>query len=75
MLEYIDKGKEASKPPPPLHIEKTVGETMTHIPKGAFKKDSQNPNARVSHNYSVVDYLTQTPYEMSSLEGLQSFSS
>jgi hypothetical protein len=46
MLESAEKGKEASNPSPPLHIEKTMGETMTHIPKGAFKKASHNPNAR-----------------------------
>jgi hypothetical protein len=30
-----EKGKEAKNPPLPLQIEKTLGETMTHIPKGA----------------------------------------
>jgi hypothetical protein len=42
------KGKEDENLPLPLHIEKTLGETMTHIPKGAFKKASHNPNARAS---------------------------
>ena len=32
-----EKGKEAEIPSLPLHIEKTLGETMTRIPKGAFK--------------------------------------
>jgi hypothetical protein len=41
-----EKGKEAENPPLPLQIEKTLGETMTCIPKGAFKKASYNPNAR-----------------------------
>jgi hypothetical protein len=41
-----EKGKEAEIPSLPLQIEKTLGETMTCIPKGAFKKDSHNPNAR-----------------------------
>jgi hypothetical protein len=45
---------------------------MTHIPKGVFKKASHNPNARVAHNYSVVEYLSQTPCAMSSLEVLRS---
>jgi hypothetical protein len=32
-----EKGKEAEIPSLPLQIEKTLGETMTRIPKGAFK--------------------------------------
>jgi hypothetical protein len=50
MSESSEKGKEASNPPPPLHIEKTVGETMTHIPKGEFKKASHNPITWDAHN-------------------------
>jgi hypothetical protein len=72
MIESVEKGKEASNPPPPLQIEKTVGETMTHIPKGAFKKASHNLNARAAQNYSIVEDLAQTPCAMSSLEVLQS---
>jgi hypothetical protein len=49
-----------------------LGETMTHIPKGAFKKSSHNPNARAAHNYSVVEDLSKTPCAMSTLEVLQS---
>jgi hypothetical protein len=45
---------------------------MTHIPKGAFKKASHNPNARATQNYSVVEDLSQTPCAMSALEVLQS---
>jgi hypothetical protein len=70
MHESAEKGKEASNPLPPLHIEKTMGETMTHIPKGVFKKDSHNPNARAAQNYYVVEDLAQTPCAMSSLEVL-----
>jgi hypothetical protein len=33
----FEKGKEDELPSLPLQIEKTLGETMTHIPKGAFK--------------------------------------
>jgi hypothetical protein len=40
-----EKGKEAELPSLPLQIEKTLGEMMTRIPKGAFKKYSHNPNA------------------------------
>jgi hypothetical protein len=68
-----EKGKEVEIPSLPLQIEKMLGETMTHIPKGAFKRASHNPNARAAQNYSVVEYLSQTPCAMSTLEVLQSF--
>jgi hypothetical protein len=48
--ESVEKGKEATNPLTPLQIEKSVGETMTHIPKGAFKKASHNSNVRVAQN-------------------------
>jgi hypothetical protein len=70
-----EKGKEANLPSLPLQIEKTLGETMTHIPKGTFKKASHNPNARAAQNYSVVEDLSQTPCAMSALEVLQRFPS
>jgi hypothetical protein len=63
-----EKGKESELPSFPLQIEKTLGETMTCIPKGAFMKSSHNPNARADHNYSVVEDLSQTPCVMSALE-------
>jgi hypothetical protein len=44
----VEKGKEVESPYVPLEIEKKTGETMTRIPKEAFKKTSHNPNARVS---------------------------
>jgi hypothetical protein len=72
MPRSSEKNKEAEIPPLPLHIEKTLGETMTRIPKGAFKKYSHNPNARATQNYSVVEDLSQTPCAMSALEFLQS---
>jgi hypothetical protein len=75
MSESVEKGKEAMNPPTPLQIEKAVGEMMTHIPKGVFKKASHNPNVRAAQNYSVVEDLAQTPCVMSSLEVLQSFPS
>jgi hypothetical protein len=56
-----DKGKEAEIPSLPLQIEKTLGETMTHIPKGAFKRASHNPNARATQNYSVVEDFVTNP--------------
>jgi hypothetical protein len=75
MSKSNEKGKEATNPLVPLHIEKTMGETMTRIPKGALKKDSHNPNMRAAQNYFVVEYLAQTPCTMSTLEVLQSFPS
>jgi hypothetical protein len=68
-----EKGKEAEIPSLPLQIEKTLGETMTCIPKGEFKQASHNPNTRATQNYSVVEDLSQTPCAMFSLEVLQSF--
>jgi hypothetical protein len=73
--DTFEKGKEDKNPPLPLHIEKTLGETMTSIPKGVFKKYSYNPNARATQNYSVVEDLSQTPCAMSALEVLQIFPS
>jgi hypothetical protein len=52
------KGKEVDPPSLPLQIEKTLGETMTRIPKGAFKKASHNPNSRAARNYFVVEDLS-----------------
>jgi hypothetical protein len=75
MPNTSEKGKEAENPSVPLQIERTMGETMTRIPKGAFKKASHNPNVRAAQNYSVVEDLSQTPCAMSSLEVLQSFPS
>jgi hypothetical protein len=69
-----EKGKEVDLPSLPLQIEKMLGETMTRIPKGAFKKSSHNPNTRATQNYSVVEDLSQTSCAMSALEVLQSCS-
>jgi hypothetical protein len=44
----FEKGKEAEIPSLPLQIEKMLGKIMTRIPKGAFKKASQNPNTRAA---------------------------
>jgi hypothetical protein len=73
MPNTAEKGKEAENLSVPLQIEKMMGETMTHISKGAFKKDSHNMNARATHNYSMVEDLLETPCAMSTLEVLQSF--
>jgi hypothetical protein len=71
--KYVKKGKEATNPPVPLQIEKMMGETMTCIHKGAFKKSYHNPNTRATHKYSMVKDLAQTPCVISTLEVLQSF--
>jgi hypothetical protein len=70
MMEFVERGKESTNPLTPLHIEKAVGEMITHIPKGVFKKASHNPNTKASQNYSIVEYLEHTPCVMSTLEFL-----
>jgi hypothetical protein len=69
------KGKEYELPSLPLQIEKNLDKTLTGISKGTFKKSSHNPNTRAAQNYFVVEYLSQTPCAMSSLEVLQIFPS
>jgi hypothetical protein len=45
---------------------------MPHMPKGVYKRALHNPNSRATQNYSIVEYLAQSPCAMSSLEVLQS---
>jgi hypothetical protein len=73
--ESVEKVKDATNPLTPLQIEKVMGETMTPIPKGVFKKASHNPNVRATQNYSVVEDLAQNPSTMSTMEVLQIFPS
>jgi hypothetical protein len=68
--ESAEKGKEASNPSNPLQIENTLGENMTCIPKGVFKKASHEPNKRATQNYSIMEDLTQNPCAMFALEVL-----
>jgi hypothetical protein len=59
-------------PPPletPLHIKNP--KPMSHILKGVLKLSAHNHNARVAQNYSIVEYMGQTPCVMSALEVLQ----
>ena len=70
-MEAPKKGKSIGETSNPPMIEKPV-ETMPKIPKGVFKKTLHNPNDRAAANYSVVEYLSQTPCVMSALEVLQS---
>ena len=71
-----DLGKELAPLESPLHFEKPVEKPKVapHIPKGFLKRSEHNPNARVAHNYSVVEDLGHTPCVMSALEVLQSSS-
>jgi hypothetical protein len=62
-----EKGIEDKIPSLPLQIEKTLCQTMTHIPKCAYKKASHKQNARATQNYFVVEDLSQTPCAMSAL--------
>jgi hypothetical protein len=57
MSKYVDKGKEVTNQSTPLQIEKAVGETMIHIPKGSFKKDSHNPNTRATQKHFFMEDL------------------
>jgi hypothetical protein len=49
-----------------------LGETMTHIPKGALKNTLTTQMQGLPKNYFVVEDLSQTPCAKSSLEVLQS---
>jgi hypothetical protein len=63
---------ESPPPPPPkttLQIEKP--EPPPRISKGVLKRSTHNPNARVAHNYSIVEDLGQTPCAMLVLEVIQ----
>jgi hypothetical protein len=73
--ESAKKGKEAINSTVSLQIKNTSGEIMTHIPKGAFKKDSHNLNVRATQKYFVVEDFSQTPCWMYALDVLQSYPS
>ena len=55
----LDLGKEPTPPESPLCIEKLTDkpEVPPCIPKGVLKCSGHNPNARATHNYSVVKDL------------------
>ena len=44
---------------------------MPKIPKCIFKKEFHSQNSRAASNYSMVEYLAQTPCAMSTLEVIQ----
>jgi hypothetical protein len=62
-----------SQPVGPLQIEEPSLDTVFFPPKGVLPRSTHNPNARVAHNYSIVEDLTQTPCAMSALEVLRCF--
>lgn len=55
-----------------LHIEQPSAGYIPWILKGSAKRTTINPNVRVSHNYSIIENVTQIPCAMSALEVLQS---
>jgi hypothetical protein len=56
---------------PPLMIPHPNTETPLRIPRIPLCRNVHNPQARVAHNYSLVDDLAQSPAAMSVLEVLQ----
>ena len=57
----------------PLSIEKPTLDMIFFPPKSTLRKAVFNPNARAAQFYNVVEYLTQAPCTMSTLEVIQSF--
>jgi len=62
-------------PPPtgPLQIERPISDNILRPPKGMIHKAIFIPNARVAHNYNIVEDLVQEPCAMSTFEVLQHF--
>jgi hypothetical protein len=56
---------------PPLMIPHPNTDTPLCIPRIPLRRNVTNPQARVAHNYSLVDDLAQSPAAMSVLEVLQ----
>jgi hypothetical protein len=56
---------------PPLMIPCPNTETPLRIPRIPLRRNVNNPQARATHNYSLVDDLAQSPATMSVLEVLQ----
>jgi hypothetical protein len=67
-IESKMKDKESKKESNSLHIEKPMAKRMPRILKVVYKWSSHNLNAREAQNYSIVEYLEQTPCVISSLE-------
>jgi hypothetical protein len=58
---------------PPLVIPRPSTEPPLRIPRIPLCKNVHNPQARATHNYSLVDDLAQSLDTMSVLEVLQTF--
>ena len=58
---------------PPLVIPRPSAEPPLRIPRIPLRRNVHNPQARATHNYSLVDDLAQSPTAMSVLEVLQTF--
>jgi hypothetical protein len=56
---------------PPLVIPRPFAEPPLRIPRIPLRRNVHNPQARVAHNYSLVDDLAQSLAVMSVLEVLQ----
>jgi hypothetical protein len=65
-----NSGLEAPPPPPETNLQIQKPEPPLCIPKGVLKHSTHNPNARSTHNYSIVEDLGQTRCTMSTLEVL-----
>jgi hypothetical protein len=55
---------------PPLVIPFPCAEPPLRIPRIPLRRNVHNPQARETHNYSLVDDLAQSPTAMSVLEVL-----
>jgi hypothetical protein len=71
--ESTPTSTEATSTPtgPPLMIPRPSAEPPLRIPRIPLHRNVHNPQARASHNYSLVDDLAQSPAAMSVLEVLQ----
>ena len=56
----------------PLSIENPTLDMILRPPKSTLRKDVFNTNAQAAQFYNMVEYLTQAPCVMSTLEVLQS---
>jgi len=65
--------KDSLAPPTstrPLTLDRSV-ELVYRPLKGVFHKETHNPSVWTAQHYSIVEYLSHYPYDMSSLEVLQ----
>ena len=55
----------------PLHIERPQIDTIIFPPKDVIWKSIHNPSLHAAQHYNIVEYLTQAPCAMSTLEVLK----